>query len=221
MEEDGFKINKAYADNYEVRKKKADKRWLEAQFGPIQSSGGEESSSSEDEDELGELVTPEVDSQIVKIIEQIKLKDPELYKTDRYYFTETEIKRTQSSLEKKPVFLKDYHRERILAGGEDQEDAPVIVTHAQEQEKIKDDFKSAVNADFDEGDEEDKEDFFKHREKGDDALAKEEEDYRQFLLDSMASVSEYSYVSRLTVVDGKNTRSEIKTSQWMKTKSFS
>jgi protein KRI1 len=199
---ESFTINKEYAAKYEAKKKRADKLWLEKQFGPIQSDAESNSSSSEDEDDLGEQLTLEIDSQIVRVIEQIKLKDPSVYEAGRQFFTETEIKKGQSSVEKKPMFLKDYHRERILGGGEEKEDAPVVVTHVMEQNKLKEDFKDAVNAEFDEGGD-DKEDFFTNRVKDDEVLAKEEEDYRQFLLDSMASVCLHFLIQKAHSSDWK------------------
>jgi protein KRI1 len=55
----------------------------------------DESSTSEEEDEFGELVTPEVDAQIMKTIVAIKSKDPKVYDSQSNFFSDEEIRKAR------------------------------------------------------------------------------------------------------------------------------
>lgn len=151
----------------------------------------EEESTDEEEDENAELLTPEVDAQIMKTIAAIRTKDPRVYDAKKEFFDGEEIEKAKKNWEEKQkqagkkVTLKDYHREVLLEDGgiidEDDEAAPAPKTHVQEQEEMKSDFKRAIMADDD-----DEDGFFTMRDKTSDDLAAEEEDYKRFLLESMA-----------------------------------
>jgi len=91
--EDAFTINEQFASKYESRKKSEELSRLRDKYGS--DLGESDSSSDEEEDENGELVTPEIDSQIVKVIEQIRLKDPIVYIKDKNFFEESEIEKTR------------------------------------------------------------------------------------------------------------------------------
>lgn len=100
-----------------------------------------EESSSEDEDDHGLLATPAVDSEIMATLNAIRSKDPRVYDKEATFYTQREEapdETTESTKQQKPMYLRDYHREKLLsgAGGEEiEEDAPK--TFAQEQEELK------------------------------------------------------------------------------------
>lgn len=157
------------------------------------------------------LQTPEIDSQIVKVIEQIKLKDPSVYDAEHKFFNDSlppdqDAPAAEAEEAKKPMFLKDFHRERILAGGgeeEEEDDSAAVTTHVQEQENLKQQFKLAVDAadnDDDDENDDDNGEFFKHRVKDPATLEAEERDYRQFLMDSMASVWRLATTLLITII---------------------
>jgi protein KRI1 len=127
----------------------------------------------------------------MKTIAAIRTKDPGVYDAKKEFFVGEEIEKAKKNWEEKQkqtgkkVTLKDYHRGVLLEDGgiidEDDESAPAPKTHVQEQEEMKSDFKRAIMADDEEED-----GFFTMRDKTSDDLAAEEEDYKRFLLESMA-----------------------------------
>ncbi|CUS25011.1 LAQU0S23e01024g1_1 [Lachancea quebecensis] len=82
------------------------------------SEAEDESASSEEEDDYGELVTEEVESGINQVLEAIKNNDKKLFDPSVRFFEDPEsaaakIARAQKE---KPIYLKDYHRMNILSG---------------------------------------------------------------------------------------------------------
>ena len=84
----------------------------------------EEEEDDEEEDETGELVTPEIDAQILKTIALLRSKEPKIYDTNTRFFDETDLEKAQEAWTKKqkslkdsqPVMtLKDFHRRELLA----------------------------------------------------------------------------------------------------------
>ena len=57
-------------------------------YGDVQDDASDEADSEdlEEEDEEGELVTPEVDAQILKTIAMIQAKDPTVYQPESQFF---------------------------------------------------------------------------------------------------------------------------------------
>ncbi|CAG8591744.1 16690_t:CDS:10 [Racocetra fulgida] len=159
-------INEEFAKKYEERKRGEELSKLKEKYGDLDMDE-EEDSSSEEEDEYGELVTPEIDSQIMKTISAIRNKDPKT--------------------EKKPIYLKDYHRQILLESDDIIEDnikPEIDLTPMEEEQKLKEEFKKAASKfDFNiDGDD----DFLVQRSKTAEELKAEEEDYQAFLLESMA-----------------------------------
>lgn len=79
-----------------------------------------DSSSSEEEDDYGELITEEVESGISKVLDAIKANDTDkLLDPSVKFFDEPEkaVKKLAKSEKHKPIYLKDYHRMNILSGG--------------------------------------------------------------------------------------------------------
>lgn len=103
----------------------------------------DDDSSSEDEDDIGVLATETLDSEIFATLNAIKNKDPRVYDGKSSFYTpiDPDAPVEDSDDEEKavkPMFLRDYHRENLLAGntGEDlEEDAPA--TFVQQQAHLK------------------------------------------------------------------------------------
>ena len=79
-----FQINEKYAKRFEHNKKREELQQLQEKYKQFGES--ESSSTSEEEDEFGELITPEIDVQIVKTISAIKNKDEKVYDPDQVFF---------------------------------------------------------------------------------------------------------------------------------------
>ncbi|KAJ3312781.1 hypothetical protein HDV04_002746 [Boothiomyces sp. JEL0838] len=120
-------INKSYAKKYEYNKKRQELEQCNELLIEYEGVDSEESSSSEDEveDDVGELVTPEVDAQILKTISMIKAKDSKVYDPQ----------------ESKPIRLKDYQMNKLLNPVEEK------MTFTEEQDAIKDELKFEENED--------------------------------------------------------------------------
>ncbi|CAG8769743.1 2718_t:CDS:2, partial [Acaulospora morrowiae] len=119
-------INTDYAKKYEERKRNEELSKLKEKYGDVKLDSSEDESTSEEEDEFGELVTPEVDAQIMKTIAAIRSKDPKLYDSQSSFFADEEVqkarqrwtyKQQEKKSEGKPVHLKDYHRQLLLENG--------------------------------------------------------------------------------------------------------
>lgn len=114
----------------------------------------EDSSSDETEDENGFLATEDLDAEISATLQAIKNKDPRVYDSKTtFYKPIDESAPTEDSLAKekkeKPVFLRDYHREKILRGdtGADFDNAKEPPrTYAQEQDELKQSIKDEIKA---------------------------------------------------------------------------
>ncbi|KAJ3267088.1 KRRI-Interacting protein 1, partial [Borealophlyctis nickersoniae] len=199
-DEPELRINEKFAKQYEAKKKHEEFTSLREKYGDDyldEDEGPPDSESEEEEDEFGELVTPEVDAQFMKTLAKLRAKKEEVYDPNSNFFSEEQIKKAQEEWkekqkklkEEKPVRLKDFHRQKLLEGGaeadEEENGAPQPLSHAEEQEKLKQELKAAFHA-FGEDEDEDGE-FMTIRQKSKDELEREEEEYRNFLLESMAS----------------------------------
>ncbi|KAI8620313.1 KRI1-like family C-terminal-domain-containing protein [Chytriomyces sp. MP71] len=214
-EEGGFSINKSFAEKYEHRKKMEEISNLKEKYGDNYNDDGsdDDSESDEEEDENGELLTKELDLQIMKTIGLIRAKKPEVYDSSKNFFAADAIKSSREAWNQKQdakkaagkkMTLKDYHRERLLeSGGADEDESedteleePVTKTYLEEQEELRQSFKTAVGDDEVEADDDD-DDFltpgdaakkgglFTVREKTQAELDQEEADYKQFLVVNM------------------------------------
>ncbi|KAJ3148585.1 KRRI-Interacting protein 1 [Geranomyces variabilis] len=200
-----FTINEAFAQRYQNKKRAEEITNLKRKYGD---EDDQDSESEEEEDELGELVTPEVDAQIMRTIATIRAGKPEVYDPTKKFFEESDIasarqqweaKQAQIKREGKPMHLKDFHRRELLkgkkGGEEGEEDADnddgendffedrAPLTHAEEQDLLRNSFKTAATA----ADDDDAEDFLSLRDKSDSEKKAEEEEYRKFLIENMAA----------------------------------
>ena len=126
----------------------------------------EGSSSDETEDDDGFLATEDLDAQISATLQALKSKDPRVYNKDTKFYDEEndEVQDDGAKNEKKekPVFLKDYHREKFMRGdvgaSDDEEEAPQ--TYAQEQDSLKKSIIKEINDAEDEDESEADDDTF-------------------------------------------------------------
>ncbi|KAJ2404285.1 Ribosome biogenesis protein Kri1, partial [Coemansia sp. RSA 2531] len=170
-------------------------------------SGSSSEESDAEEDENGELITPEIDAQIMKALSALRSKDKSIYDSKVNFFSDDVIQESQKSWKAKQeaarqanqgvVTLRDYqHKVMVEHGGVVDEDKEVrrsasTMTHVQEQEALKSEFKAALGGDSSDDEEgDDGEDFLVKKEKTKDEIAKEDVDYRKFLLDSMGGDAE-------------------------------
>ncbi|KAJ3136358.1 KRRI-Interacting protein 1 [Physocladia obscura] len=213
-----LKINKLFASKYDEKKKAEEISLLRDKYGDDYEEGSEnetDSESEEEEDENGELLTKELDVQILKTIGLIRAKRPEVYDPKRKFFSEEELEKSKNEWEEKQnikkaegkkVTLKDYHRQRLLEGTMDDQDdendnaseIPIPQTYFEEQEDIRRSFKEAFNsADNNDDDGSDDGDLlvsmeskqkgglFSIRQKNQAELDVEEADYKTFLLQNV------------------------------------
>ncbi|GAA5866742.1 hypothetical protein JCM3774_001978 [Rhodotorula dairenensis] len=206
-----FKVNEAFAEKYENKKRGEELSKLQDKYGKDFQLGDDDEDDETDystDDDDAELVTPEVDAAILRTLAKIRAKDPAVYEEGRAVFDEEEAETaaarraaatagTKTSRQKssKPVLLKDFQRARLLAdaqGGGDDDDtagagagAEAEMTPVEEQRLLKQEMKAAFLGAADSDDDSDDEDeaggLFKKREKGDDERAREERDYEKFL----------------------------------------
>ena len=151
----------------------------------------EESSDSEVEDETGELVTPEVDAQIMKTLTLLKSKNPQVYDPETTFFSDSQLQEAERKWKEKqkeikadkPVHLKDFHRSQLLANGHldgNSTEPRSNMTPVEEQERLRKEVKAAFASALD--DQED-EDILTLREKSAQEKSKEEAEYKQFLME--------------------------------------
>ncbi|TGZ82043.1 Krr1-domain-containing protein [Ascodesmis nigricans] len=170
-----FKVNQDYARRFEHNKKREELHRLEEKYGKDAaatksrkrgrdeddiSGSDSDDSSSEDEDEVAVLATETLDQQIMATIEAIRKKDPRVYDKSAQFYDPIDVPAGEAAAQKKekPMFLRDYHRENLLAGhtgGEDEDSAPTFV---QQQEELKRTVVKEMHAAVDE--EDDDEDAF-------------------------------------------------------------
>ncbi|KAM3431236.1 hypothetical protein MY4824_007243 [Beauveria thailandica] len=171
--EAGFKVNEEFARRFEHNKKREERHRLEEKFKNDQEDD-EDSSDDETEDENGFLATEDLDAQISATLQAIKNKDPRVYDKDQtFYKPEDETADAKKDKKEKPVFLRDYHREKLLRGdiGADDDDNAPPQTYEQEQEAAKKEFLSGVKGAEAHSDSDD-DDGFMMKKKSDDAAAK-------------------------------------------------
>ncbi|KAK7425026.1 Kinetochore protein Spc24 [Neonectria magnoliae] len=166
-----LKVNQEFARRFEHNKQREEKQRLEEKFkGGKAPAGGDDdddddSSSDESEDEDGFLATEDLDAQISATLQAIRNKDPKVYDKEVTFYKNSDEPTTTTSKDKdkdkdkkdKPVYLRDYHREKLLAGdvgaSDDEDDAPQ--TYYQEQDALKKSIISEINAVAADDDEED------------------------------------------------------------------
>ncbi|KAI0914417.1 KRI1-like family C-terminal-domain-containing protein [Ustulina deusta] len=159
-----LKINDAYAKRFEHNKKREELHRLEEKYKSNHHNGGNSkskedddedgSSSDESEDDDGFLATEELDAQISATLQAIKSKDPRVYDGKSTFYTpidEDPSAQPAASKEnkEKPVFLQDYHRERLMrgdTGADDQDQQAQPQTYTEEQDDLKKSLQDEIQA---------------------------------------------------------------------------
>ncbi|CAJ2509947.1 Uu.00g058470.m01.CDS01 [Anthostomella pinea] len=158
-----LKINDEYAKRFKHNKEREELHRLEEKYKSNKPNGNnskdaddddDDSSSDETEDENGFLATAELDSQISATLQAIKAKDPRVYdgKTTFYAPVDEDADATATTSKpkkEKPVYLQDYHREKILRGdigADDDDQEEPAPTFAQEQDSLKKSIQDEIRA---------------------------------------------------------------------------
>ncbi|KAK9470263.1 KRI1-like family C-terminal-domain-containing protein [Dipodascopsis tothii] len=115
-------ISEAYAARFKHNKEREELMRLQEKLkgGELDESDSDES-SSEDEDEYAELVTEDVDAQISKVLQAIRNKDQSLLDPATKFF-EDEAEAGPGDKKERPMYLKDYHRMKLLADADAESD---------------------------------------------------------------------------------------------------
>ncbi|KAB5570473.1 KRI1-like family C-terminal-domain-containing protein [Coniochaeta sp. 2T2.1] len=146
----GLKVNEEFAKRFEHNKKREELHRLQEKYGKgkdaLEDSESDSSSDAETEDEAGFLITEDLDNEISATLQAIKNKDPRIYDKTATFYKPFEPEDIEALKEKKdkPVTIRDYHRERYMAGdvGAEEDTAAEPRTYVQEQDDLK---KSIVN----------------------------------------------------------------------------
>ncbi|KAK3990579.1 KRI1-like family C-terminal-domain-containing protein [Cladorrhinum sp. PSN332] len=149
----GLKVNEEYARRFEHNKKREELHRLQEKYGANGEDDDSESSTDESEDDEAVLITEDLDAEISATLAAIKNKDPRIYDKDAVFYKPFDPEAAEKPKEKKekPIFLRDYHRERYLAGdvGAEEDasaDPQVPRTYMQEQADLKNAIISEINA---------------------------------------------------------------------------
>jgi len=128
-------------------------------------------SESESEDENGVGMTPRLEAQIEAVRHAIRTGDPRLHDpTFQWYDNDDDGEEPAVDKKEKPLYLRDYHRERYMRGDvgaeEDGQEQEVPKTYGQEQDQHKQAFLAAMKAGAGQGSVEDGDgdDFFEPKE---------------------------------------------------------
>ncbi|KAG8742935.1 hypothetical protein FRC10_000723 [Ceratobasidium sp. 414] len=174
-------VNEHYAKAFEYRKEREELAKLKEKYGPDFEGEEEEgdSESDESEDEYGEELTPAVDAALLRTLAKIRRKDPEIYDSSVGVFSE-EAKKTQGKAPSKPLTIKQQNLAALLeSSSRPTSPTPAPLTHAQEQEALRDETISAFHNAVQEEDDEDG--LLTLREGVRDEAELREEEYKDFL----------------------------------------
>ncbi|PFH37524.1 zinc finger, zz type domain-containing protein [Besnoitia besnoiti] len=182
---DKIAINKAYAEAYEVRKRR---EVLQKNKDLLDETDDSESSS--DEDEEGDLLSERVESKILDTLARIKNKDSSVYDKKHNFFDDADFADDQDTAaikgSSKKTTYTDMVRKTLAEHGPtafvDEEDAlsakksgSQAPSYRDEMDALKKAFvEAAEGVDEDDG-------FLQTRQKTEEELAQEEKDYKNFL----------------------------------------
>lgn len=181
-----FTINQEYARRFEHNKKREDLHRLQEKYKDSRLDSDDDS-TSEEEDDIGDLNTPQIDAAILNIISRIRKKDKALYESEVKFFEDAErdaLGETVKVKQVKPTRIADVHRETLLSGKANvdydvQDSADTVpnagMTHVQEQNALRNAFKD-VGEDADSDD-----DVLIPRKKSAQEQQDEEAEYETFL----------------------------------------
>ena len=190
QQNEGLVINKNFADKFETQERKKD--LLRAK----ELLDDDDESDSESEDDEGELISTSLDIEIVKVINRIRKKDPQIYDKTTTWFqqqndddgSDDDENETATSKGDKKKRYKDILREQLLKHGADIEQdestgeynskssvgrSTGALAYDEEQQKIRKDFLKSI-----EDDDEGEDDIMKVRAKDPAERAQEELDLK-------------------------------------------
>ncbi|EGW31340.1 uncharacterized protein SPAPADRAFT_56204 [Spathaspora passalidarum NRRL Y-27907] len=141
---------------------------------PKEELSEDESSSSEEEDEFGDLITEDVESGINNVLGLLKSNPEKLLDPNAKFFNDPEAENYEVNKKEKPLYLKDYHRENLLAGGYKDESETVDGEKSYNtlQREDRDQLLMDIKKAFDDDEDDDDDDFLHKKEaevKQDDA----------------------------------------------------
>ena len=185
---DELTINQEYAQQFEKKKKAEELSRLREKYGEDYEESTSSSSSSEDEDDDAVEVTAQKTKDFLQTLSLVKQQDPSIYDANTLFYATTNTSSSEgdgdSESVKRPMYLKDYERKRLLEKGEraflsdsddeDDDKRQKMLTYSDEQEELKNDFKRAAGDTVDEM-------ILTVRKKDESQLRKEEEDYVEWL----------------------------------------
>jgi len=175
---DKLNINKGFARKFDERKKREELEKAKVKYGRDLNDmlDGSGSSSSAPEDEVGDLVTGNIESKFIKTLAKLRTKDPEIYNQKKFFFDEKdfdEVPLQGKKNKEKPVFYKDLVRQTAMDDKKNNKRTPREV-HEEEQEDLKNAFKMAANGVEDE-------DLLKVRKKSKKQIEDENTEFNKFL----------------------------------------
>uniref|UniRef100_A0A2M4BDC9 Protein KRI1 homolog n=1 Tax=Anopheles marajoara TaxID=58244 RepID=A0A2M4BDC9_9DIPT len=201
-----FRTNKNYAKHYDEFRKKE----ILGQLKNLDPGSGS-SDSSDDETTDEEIVDADFDKEFFRTLAFLKRKDPNKYTEQPSFFQDVkpveEVALTKRHRKEKPMTLKDYERKVMLEKGgvfEDEEDPdvervqrPESPSLVEQQKRIKEEIKQALNkvaSSEDESDQEARDNgpsakgggLLKERVRSKAEAEKEQADYRRWLADQAA-----------------------------------
>ncbi|CAM9195999.1 unnamed protein product, partial [Scytosiphon promiscuus] len=128
-DDDTIRVNKKFAKTFEIQKREQELQAAKhLDLGSDEGDSGSES-DSETEDEDAEMLTPALDLQIMKTINKIRSKDPDIYDNEKEWFDKGDNQEDEDGDDdddddddepgnkkktKKPMRYKDVVREQIL-----------------------------------------------------------------------------------------------------------
>ncbi|KAF9581260.1 hypothetical protein BGW38_001782 [Lunasporangiospora selenospora] len=146
-EEISFTINKAFASQYDEKKRGHELSQARDKYGDVGAQrlntivdrqhrfgytknndldyDSYDSEDDEEEDEDGELITPALDGQIMKTIGMIRSQNPKIYEATSHFFIPEEMEEARKKWKEKqiedkknkPMNLQEYHRKVLLEDG--------------------------------------------------------------------------------------------------------
>lgn len=177
-----IKTNSEYAKNYDAWRQKEELHKLHMKY-----KDESDSSSSSSDDENEPEVNEQFEQDFFKTLSYLKNKDPRIYDNNFDCFANVgnNVKVKKKNKEQS-MTIKDYERKLILEKGGQLSDEEQVnedqdsLTYTEEQRKLKEDFKNALN-NVEDDENEEWGGIFKSRKKTSEQIAEEEDDYKLWL----------------------------------------
>jgi protein KRI1 len=151
-------VNKDFARRFEQNKKREEQQRLQEKLGSEEEDESDSEDETEDEDAV--FATEEVDDELNAVLTAIKSKDPRIYDENVKWYSEADRAALADKKEanEKPLYLRDYHRQNLLSGQDQDDESHGKFAYDPEQRGIRASLLNTINA-GDEEEEEENEDF--------------------------------------------------------------